>query len=201
MSNRPFPLPRMKRGKLFILSAPSGTGKTTIAEMVLKNLSHFQRAVTTTTRPERPGEKHGIDYHFVSTDLFCAMKERGDFLESIEQYGHLYGTTKKDVEDLLSQGIHVLLVIDTQGAKTIARFMSDAVLIFLKPPSLEELARRLRGRGSEDEDSLLKRLQKAEDELLDETFFHYSVINDEIEKVYTVVSSIIIAECHRTRGM
>jgi guanylate kinase len=197
MSNKHFTLPKDRAGKLFILSAPSGAGKSTIAQMLLENLSNFRRAVTTTTRKERSGEIHGVDYNFVTPILFQKMKENGEFFETVEQYGHEYGTTRTDVESLLSQGVHVLLVIDTKGAQAIAKMMTEAVLIFLKPPSLQELEKRLQGRGSEDESSLSLRLKKAKEELLDEVFFQYTVISDEVERVYRVVSSIVIAECHR----
>lgn len=196
MSNSFFSLPKLSVGKLFVLSAPSGSGKTTIAEALLKKLSNFSKAVTTTTRKKRSGETEGVDYHFVSPALFREMKERGEFLETVEMYGHEYGTAKKDVEFLLSQGTHVLLVIDTKGARSIAKRFPESVLIFLKPPSLAELEKRLKGRGSEDEDSLFQRLKKAHEELLDEKIFDYLVISDEVERVSIVVSSIIIAECH-----
>lgn len=198
MSNSVFFLPKREAGKLFVLSAPSGSGKTTIAETLLKKLSNFTKAVTTTTRKKRSGEKEGIDYHFVSPAFFREMKENEEFLETVEQYGHEYGTAKKDVELLLAQGTHVLLVIDTKGARSIAARFPEAVLIFLKPPSLTELEKRLKGRGSEDENSLSQRLKKANEELLDEKFFDYSVISDEVERASHIVASILIAECHHT---
>ena len=197
VSSRNFALPKTKVGNLFILSGPSGTGKTTIAQIVLENLSNFKRAVTTTTRKPRVGEVDGVDYHFVSPEAFQEMMGKGEFLESVEQYGHAYGTTKKAVEEVLCQGSQVLLVIDTRGAKAIKTLMPEAVLIFLKPPSLQELEKRLTGRGSEDKESLARRLEKVHSELLDEKFFQYSVINDEVDRTYRVVSSIIIAECYR----
>ena len=198
---QPFALPKTKEGKLFIISAPSGTGKTTIADILLQRLTNFQRAITTTTRHPRPKEINGIDYHFVTLDQFDQMKGESAFLETAEQYDKKYGTAKKDVSLLLGQGKHVLLVIGTQGAKAIKTMMPDAVLIFLKPPSMEELERRLTGRNTEDAEAIAKRLLKAQEELQDEPCFQYSVINDDVQRTADIVTSIVIAECYRNTSV
>lgn len=197
MLNRDFFLPTTRVGKIFVLSAPSGCGKTTLADLLLQHSANCKRAITTTTRAPRLGEKQGVEYDFVTPALFQKMKEQGEFVETVELYGYAYGTTRKAVEEIRQKGVHVLLVIDTQGAKAVFSLWPESVLIFLRPPSFEELKKRLLGRKSEDAQSLALRLEKAKEELLDESFFHYSVVNDQIERAYRVVSSILIAECHR----
>lgn len=178
--------------KIFVISAPAGTGKTTIASMLTTSLPFLKRAITTTTRAPRENEHDGIDYYFVSDDTFLKIEQRGEFIETVSQYGFRYGTTKKAVQDVLASGNNVLLVIDTEGAKNIAAIWPEAVLIFIKPPSLEELQNRLIGRKSEDKDSLERRMKKAQLELEDEKCFHYSVINDRLEDAYKAVRNIII---------
>lgn len=149
---------------LFVLSAPSGTGKTTVAERLLKSCPGIRRIVTATTRSKREGEVHGVDYLFISYEEFEKKIEEGYFLEYAEVYGHYYGTPKDQVIRNEEEGVDSLLVIDVQGAKKVRESYKDSILIFLMPPSLEELRRRLltRGYGTEN---LEKRLRKAEEEI------------------------------------
>lgn len=176
---------------IFVISAPAGTGKSTIAAMLTKSLPFLHRAITTTTRSPRENEKEGVDYYFVSLDTFAKMEQEGEFIESVAQYGFRYGTTKKAVLDPLQEGKSVLLVIDTEGAKNVLALWPQAVLIFIKPPSLEELEKRLVGRKSESSASLAKRMLKANQELNDEKYFHYTVVNDRLEDAYEAVKRII----------
>lgn len=176
---------------IFVLSAPAGTGKTTIAGMLTHSLPFLKKAITTTTRLPRVTERNGVDYYFVTEESFDQMEKKGEFVETVYQYGFHYGTTKKAVQDVLSQGNSVLLVIDTEGAKRVLKLWPEAVLIFVKPPSIEELTRRLVERKTESEESLERRLDKAKNELLDEPFFHYSIVNDRLDDAYQAIRTII----------
>ena len=149
---------------LFVLSAPSGTGKTTVADRLLKSCPKVKRIITTTTRPRREGEVQGVDYIFIDREEFERKIEEGYFLEYANVYGHYYGTPKDQVLKNEEEGIDSLLVIDVQGAKKIRDAYPESVLIFLMPPSIEELRRRLLGRGYGRE-NLEQRLQKAEEEI------------------------------------
>ena len=149
---------------LFVLSAPSGTGKTTVADRLLKSCPKVKRIITTTTRPRREGEVQGVDYIFIDREEFERKIEEGYFLEYANVYGHYYGTPKDQVLKNEEEGIDSLPVIDVQGAKKIKDAYPESVLIFLMPPSIEELRRRLLGRGYGRE-NLEQRLQKAEEEI------------------------------------
>jgi guanylate kinase len=187
-----------KKGILFVISAPSGCGKTSVISGLLRSPAGLVRSVTYTTRPIREGERDGIDYHFVSPAEFERKKEEGLFLEWACVYGNLYGTGKSDVEDLLKAGKDVVLSVDVQGAKTI-RSKMEAVMIFLLPPSREELARRLRGRGTETPEALKKRLEEAENELSHHELFDYSVTNDALEHCIQNLDSLIEIERKKRR--
>ena len=184
-----------------ILSAPSGAGKTTIARRLLSERDDIGYSVSCTTRPPRPGEKDGTDYHFLSEAEFEAARERGDFAESANVHGHLYGTLKAEVERVLASGKNVMMDIDVQGAKQFAAAFPQSVLIFVVPPSIASLVARLEARATEDRRSLSRRLSDAQDELEALDFYQYVVVNDELEKALKAVSSIIDAESlKRTRG-
>ena len=184
-----------------ILSAPSGGGKTTIAKRLLSERNDLGYSVSATTRPPRPGEVDGKDYHFWTTAKFEAGRERGEFAESANVHGHLYGTLKSEVERVLASGKHVVMDIDVQGAKQFAAAFPQSVLIFIVPPSIASLVERLEARATEDRRSLARRLSDAQDELEALDFYQYVVVNDDLDTAIASVSSIIDAESlKRTRG-
>ncbi len=179
-------------GKVFIISAPSGTGKTTVAKKVLEQIPDLVRVVTYTTRQPRPGEIDGQDYRFVSKEEFEAKIKEDYFLEYANVYGNYYGTPKKDIEELISTGKDALLIIDVQGAFKVKSLMPEAVSIFLLPPSFEELRRRIEGRGYVDK-NLEKRLQTAKEEIPCAKYFDYIVINDFLNNAVEKVKAIILS--------
>ncbi|MEJ7555408.1 MAG: guanylate kinase [Aquificaceae bacterium] len=181
---------------LFVLSAPSGTGKTTVADRLLKSCPKVKRIITTTTRPRREGEVHGVDYIFIDREEFERKIEEGYFLEYANVYGHYYGTPKDQVLKNEEEGIDSLLVIDVQGAKKVKDAYPESVLIFLMPPSIEELRRRLLGRGYGRE-NLEQRLQKAEEEIACARHFDYIVVNEFIDKTVEALHMIIVAHRYR----
>lgn len=171
-----------RKGRLFVVSGPSGVGKGTVVTEVLKRLPNLRRAVTYTTRQPRPGEVQGKDYHFVSREEFERLKEQGAFLEWAEVYGNFYGSPRHEVEQILSSGQDVVLVLDVQGALAVKRQIPDAVLIFLEPPSLEELRRRLEMRGTDPPEVIERRMAKAQWEMEQASKFDHIVLNDELER-------------------
>jgi guanylate kinase len=177
-----------------ILSSPSGGGKTTIAYKLLSIRSDVGYSVSCTTRPPRPGEVDGSDYHFLSLQKFKRGKAAREFAESAEVHGHLYGTLRSEVERVLSSGRHVIMDIDVQGAKQFARAFPDSVLIFILPPSAEVLVERLKARGTEDPKSLIRRFKSAKAELKAIDLYPYVIVNDEIDSAVAAVSSIIDSE-------
>jgi guanylate kinase len=192
----------MTKGFLFVLSAPSGCGKTTILKRVMAELPGLVFSVSHTTRSPRTGEVNGRDYHFVDTTGFLEIADQqpSGFLEWAKVHGNLYGTSRQDVEARLRKGLDVVLDIDVQGAALI-RNNADPVSVFIAPPSLAELGRRLRGRGTESEESLRVRLANAEKEMEDAGEYDYLIVNDKLDEAVEALKSIIIAErCRRRRG-
>jgi guanylate kinase len=188
---------------LFVLSAPSGGGKSTILKKVMANLPGLVFSVSHTTRSPRPGEKDGQDYHFVSREAFLAIQQRqpSGFLEWAEVHGNLYGTSREEVEHHLGAGKDVVLDIDVQGAMQVMEAV-DPVTVFITPPSLAELERRLRGRGTENEENLVLRLENAKKELLYRERYDYLVVNDRLPDAIESLRAIIIAErCRRKRSL
>jgi guanylate kinase len=177
-----------------ILSSPSGGGKTTIALRLLATRSDVGYSVSCTTRPPRPGEVEGKDYHFISTAKFKRGQATGKFAESAEVHGHLYGTLRAEVKRVLSSGRHVIMDIDVQGTRQFARAFPDSVLIFILPPSAKVLVERLKARGTEDRKSLIRRFKSAKAELKAIDLYPYVIVNDEIDSAVAAVSSIIDAE-------
>lgn len=180
-----------------ILSAPSGAGKTTIARRLLEVREDVGYSVSATTRAPRQGEVDGTAYHFLSTDEFNRAVKNGEFAEYAQVHGNMYGTLRREVERVFAARRHVVMDIDVQGATQFAASFPDAVRIFILPPSGETLVARLKGRGTENGDTIARRLRDAIDEIgvIDE--FEYVVINDELERAVMQVSSIIDAECLR----
>jgi guanylate kinase len=177
-----------------ILSSPSGGGKTTIAHKLLAMRADVGYSVSCTTRPARPGEVDGTDYHFIPLQKFRRDKAARKFAESAEVHGHLYGTLRAEVKRVLSSGKNVIMDIDVQGAKQFARAFPDSVLIFILPPSAEVLVERLKARGTEDRKSLIRRFKSAKAELKAIDLYPYVIVNDEIDSAVAAVSSIIEAE-------
>ncbi len=188
----------MNQGKIFVLSAPSGTGKTTLLKKVMSEIIGLVFSVSHTTRSPRTGEKDGIDYHFVNRDEFLSMQEGGAFLESAEVHGNLYGTSKKAVLDQTHLGLDVVLDIDVQGADLVRQATNlDAIYTFISPPTLHELEKRLRGRAQDDEDTILVRLDNAKEELQAAKRYEYLIINDDLEEAAKMLSSVVLAERSR----
>jgi len=191
----------MNEGILLVLSAPSGCGKTTILKKVMADLPGLVFSVSHTTRRPRPGEQDGRDYHFVSRDQFKVIRDQqpSGFLEWAEVHGNFYGTSRQDVETRLAEGMDVVLDIDVQGAAQI-RQNAEPVTVFIAPPSLAELERRLRGRGTESEESLAVRLANAEQEMQDADSYTYLIVNDRLDEAVRALQAVIIAErCRRRR--
>ena len=177
-----------------ILSSPSGGGKTTIAQKLLTARRDVGYSVSCTTRPPREGEVHGRGYHFLSVKDFKRGQKAGDFAESAEVHGHLYGTLRAEVERVLSSGRHVIMDIDPQGSRQFAEAFPDSVLIFILPPSAKALITRLEARGTEEPKSLIRRFRSAIDELKAIDLYEYVVVNDEVDSAVAAISSIIEAE-------
>jgi guanylate kinase len=177
-----------------ILSSPSGGGKTTIAQKLLAARRDVGYSVSCTTRPARDGEKDGRDYHFRSLKDFKRGQAAGEFAESAEVHGHLYGTLRSEVDRVLSSGKHVIMDIDVQGSRQFAAAFPESVLIFILPPSAEALIARLEARGTEEPKSLIRRFRSAIDELKAIDLYQYVVVNDEVDSAVAAISSIIEAE-------
>lgn len=184
----------MKKGVLLVVSAPAGCGKDTILEKVLERDDNIFYSVSATTRAMRPGETDGVSYHFKTRNEFKQMIEAGELLEYTEYCGNYYGTPKKAVLDMLSQGKDVVLKIEVEGAANVKRIFPEAVLMFILPPSLTELERRLHKRGTEDEETIQKRLATAKRELEIANNYDYAVVNGELEVAIDDFITVLKAE-------
>ena len=192
----------MTEGILFVMSAPSGGGKSTILKKVMANLPGLVFSISHTTRLPRPGEQDGQDYHFVSREKFLSIQQRqpSGFLEWAEVHSNLYGTSRKEVEQHLRAGRDVVLDIDVQGAMQVLDEV-EPVTVFITPPSLAELERRLRGRGTESEEDLALRLENAKKELSFRNRYNYLIVNDRLPEAIESLRAVIIAErCRHQRS-
>ncbi len=190
---------RRRAGLLFVVSAPSGAGKTTLCKGLTDSLGNLTHSVSYTTRKPRPGEVDGRDYYFISDDRFREMADAGDFAEHAEVHSHRYGTSKRVLERMASEGIDVVLDIDTQGARQIKTHYDSAVFIFIMPPSMAILEERLRNRKSDLDDEIRKRMARAFEEIREYGMYDYIVVNRDFERALSDLRSIIQSERCRTK--
>ena len=192
----------MSKGLLFVVSAPAGCGKDTILEQVLAKTENVGYSVSATTRAPRPGEIDGVHYHFHTRESFEKMIADNAVLEYTEYVGNYYGTPRKAVEDMLSEGKDVILKIEVEGAMNIRKLFPECCLVFILPPSMAELERRLRKRGTEDEATILRRTEQARNEIDTAVNYDYFVVNDALEDAVDDLIAVIRAEkCRRERNM
>jgi guanylate kinase len=188
-----------REGVLFVVSAPSGAGKTSLCRAVTDVVENLTHSVSYTTRQPRPGEIDGRDYYFVSEERFRAMVAAGDFAEHAQVHSNLYGTSKRVLQAMVSEGKDVILDIDTQGARQIRQQYGPAVFVFILPPSLAVLEERLRNRKSDREEEIRKRMRRAVDEIRDHAMYDYLIVNHDFDRALAELRSIITAERCRSR--
>ena len=189
------------RGLLFIVSAPSGTGKTTLVEKLVQVLPNLRMSRSYTSRTARAGERDGVDYNFVSREEFRRRINASEFLEWADVFGHYYGTCHTDVDSMLADGQDVVLVIDVQGARQVKARGIDHTAIFVMPPSFEVLEQRLRGRSKDSEEQMQRRLDTARSEASSYIDYDYVVVNDDLQSTVVRLQEIIAAERSRTHRM
>ena len=182
------------KGLLLVVTAPSGAGKSSLIEAVMRDDPRLKLSVSYTTRAPRPGEQDGREYHFVDDRRFLAMLERGEFLESAEVHGFRYGTSQKVIQDALARGEDLLLEIDWQGAQQVRRLLPDCVGVFILPPSITELERRMRARGKDAEAVIQRRIAAAAEEISHAPEFEYAIINKDFEIARQDLQAIIRVE-------
>jgi guanylate kinase len=195
------PLDSPARGTLFVVSAPSGTGKTTVVERLAERTSGLTLSRSYTSRPARDGERDGVDYHFVTRDRFEAMIAAGEFLEWADVFGNLYGTCAAQTERMLQDGRDVVLVIDVQGARQVRQRGLALVSVFVLPPSFQVLEQRLRGRSKDSEEAVRRRLEVARHEVVGYCEYDYVVVNDALDSAVETLQAIVLAERVRARRM
>ena len=188
-------------GNLFIIAAPSGAGKSSLVNAVMADDANLSLSVSYTTRAPRPGEQDGREYHFVDPATFLSMFERAEFLESAEVHGNHYGTSEKWISDARASGRDIVLEIDWQGAQQVRRVFPEAVNLFILPPSMAELERRLRTRGKDSDDVIRRRLINAREEMAHVAEFDYVIINNEFETAKQDLAAVIRASRLHTRDV
>ncbi|HEX9813257.1 MAG TPA: guanylate kinase [Burkholderiales bacterium] len=191
----------MHKSNIFILSAASGTGKTSLARALVERLPDVTLSISHTTRAPRPGERNGEHYYFVAPAEFQAMIDRGEFLEHAEVFGNRYGTARAAVERILAKGKRVIFDIDWQGARAIKREWPQAQAIFLLPPSRATLERRLRGRGQDKPDVIARRMQAAVDEMRHHDEFDYAIVNDDFDRALADLEAIVNGKPYERRAL
>jgi guanylate kinase len=184
----------MPKGTLFIVSAPSGAGKTSLLRALVGHDEHIRISVSHTTRPKRPGEWDGVDYHFLNQEQFLQMVKNGEFLEHASVFGNHYGTSEQEVQKELDKGMDVILEIDWQGAQQVRKRMRDTVSIFILPPSRESLYQRLTERGQDSAEVIEQRYQDARNEISHYPEFDYLVINDVFDRAVDELRAIVISQ-------
>ncbi len=186
-------------GRIFVVSGPSGSGKSTLIREVRRKVPSLGYSISHTSRPPRGQEKNGVEYHFVSKENFRKMIEKGEFVEWAEVYQDLYGTSIASLRSQITMGLDVIMDIDIQGAKNIKDHFKDAILIYVLPPSMEILEKRLRDRSTDDEKAIDTRLKKAGKEMKNCVSYDYLVFNDQIDQAVEELKSILVAErCRRS---
>jgi guanylate kinase len=188
------------KGLLFVIAAPSGAGKSSLIDALLKEDPHLRLSVSYTTRAPRPGELNGREYHFVNDRTFLAMLERGEFLESAEVHGHRYGTSQAVIREALARGQDLVLEIDWQGAQQVRRLYPECVGAFILPPSVAELERRMRARGQDSDEVIRRRLASAEDEISHAPEFNYRIINKDFDEAKKDLQAVIRVERMKSRN-
>ena len=180
-------------GNLFVVSAPSGAGKTSLVHALLNINPQIELSVSYTTRDPRPGERDGKDYHFISRETFTAMAGRGEFLESAEVYGNLYGTSQAWIAAEIAGGRDILLEIDWQGAAQVRRLFPECISIFIVPPSLEVLEQRLRGRGKDSDQVIARRIAAVREDVAHVAEFDYVIINDNLNEALRELNAVVLS--------
>ncbi|MFI3271513.1 MAG: guanylate kinase [Pseudomonadota bacterium] len=186
-------MPYTRSGVVLVLCAPSGTGKTTLTKRLLEEFPDFAFSISCTTRGPRTGEVDGRDYHFISVEEFLRRRDAGFFAEWAEVHGNYYGTPLEATRAMLAAGKDVLFDIDVQGARQVRETMPQATFVFILPPSMEELERRLRSRGTDDDATIMKRLRNAGKELRNADFFDAFIMNDDIDTAYAALKATFVA--------
>jgi len=187
-----------RQGLLFVISAPSGAGKTSLCRAMTSSLENITHSISYATRKPRAGEVDGQDYHFVDLERFKKMIDAGDFAEWAEVHSNLYGTSKRLLDNTVAKGIDVILDIDTQGAKQIKHKYERAIYVFIMPPSLDILEERLRNRKSDQENEIRKRMLRAREEIKDYSMYDYQVVNSDFDRALSELRAIVSAERCRT---
>lgn len=186
-----------REGVLFVVSAPSGAGKTSLCRELIDSVKDLRQSISFATREVRKGEQDGVDYHFVGTDTFRNMIDQHEFAEWAEVHGNLYGTAVATLKEAAQQGVDLLLDIDCQGAAQLKKNYHQGVYLFILPPDMVELERRLRERGTNGEDDILRRLKNADDEIKQAAWYDYLIVNDDFDVAREKLISIIVAERNR----